>query len=59
MKAIERTFHPENIPVLRFSIRRLNMKKYKSMTSNEKKEAIRFIEDCKGDLNLFERELKK
>lgn len=58
-KAIERIYQPDEVNTLKFVIKKVNSKKYESMTEAQRLEAIEFIEDCEKDLQRFKDELKK
>lgn len=58
MKAIKRTFHPDEVDTLKFEIKKINSKKYKLLTPQDRLDAISFIEDCEKDLLHFKNELK-
>lgn len=57
-KAISRTFHPDNIDLLKFELRKINSKKYNSMNLLQQKQCIEFLEDCEKDIQQFKKYLK-
>lgn len=56
-KAIERVFQPDNVNTLKFMIRKMNVKKYNSLSELDKKDAMSFLNDCERDIQRFKKEL--
>jgi hypothetical protein len=56
LKMVKRSFHgddPVERPLLSFSFRKLNTKRYNQLSEIEKKEAVEFMNDCIRDLTIF------
>ncbi len=57
-KASERIFQPHGENLLKFSIRKVHSKKFNSLSAEDKKHAIEWIEDCEKCLQRWKNEIQ-